>query len=190
VTNVNDSGGGSLRQAILDANGNAGPDTIDFNIPGTGPFQMLPSSILPPLAGGTTLDATTQPGYAGTPLIEISTFNGAGLRMTGTGGNTIRGVCVNDFSAGIQIESNDNHIEACFLGTDPTGTLAVPNGTGVVLTSGVTGNVIGGSAPGAGNLISGNTTGIQSTGGGATVIQATSSERRYGTRRFRTAASA
>ncbi len=171
VTNANDSGGGSLRQAILDANANAGPDTIDFDIPGTGPFQILPASILPPLAGGTTLDATTQPGYAGTPLIEISTFSGAGLRMTGTGGNTIRGVCVNDFSAGIQIESNDNHLEACFIGTDPTGTLAVPNGTGVVMTSGVTGNLIGGSAAGAGNLISGNTTGIQSTGGGANVIQ-------------------
>ena len=171
VTNTNDSGAGSLRQAILDSNAAAGADTIDFNIPGSGPFQILPVSILPPLAGGTTLDATTQPGYAGTPLIEISTFTGAGLRMTGTGGNTIRGVCVNDFSSGIQIESNDNVVEACFLGTDPTGTIAVPNGMGVVLTSGVNGNVIGGAAAGAGNLISGNTTGIQSTGGGANVIQ-------------------
>jgi parallel beta-helix repeat protein len=171
VTNTNDSGGGSLRQAILDSNTAAGPDTIDFNIPGTGPFQILPLSILPPLAGGTTLDATTQPGYAGTPLIEISTFSGAGLRMTGTGGNTIRGVCVNDFSAGIQIESDDNHVEGCFLGTNVTGTAAVPNGTGIVLTSGVAGNVIGGSTAAARNLISGNTTGIQSTGGGATTIQ-------------------
>jgi parallel beta-helix repeat protein len=171
VTNTSDSGGGSLRQAILDANANAGPDTIDFNIPGGGPFVILPLSVLPPLAGGTTLDGTTQPGYAGTPLIELSTFSGAGLRMTGTGGNTIRGVCVNDFSAGIGIESNDNHLESCFIGTDPTGTIAVPNGTGVSLTSGVTGNVIGGSAPGAGNLISGNTAGIQSTGGGANIIQ-------------------
>jgi len=171
VTNTNDSGGGSLRQAILDANTAAGPDTIDFNIPGTGPFQILPLSILPPLAGGTTLDATTQPGYAGTPLIEISTFSGAGLRMTGTGGNTIRGVCVNDFSAGIQIESDDNHVEGCFLGTNVLGTIAVPNGVGVVLTSGVAGNVIGGSTAAARNLISGNTTGIQSTGGGATTIQ-------------------
>ena len=32
VTNTDDSGAGSLRQAILDANGNAGADTIDFNI--------------------------------------------------------------------------------------------------------------------------------------------------------------
>ena len=171
VTNTSDAGAGSLRQAILDANGNAGPDTIDFNIPGGGPFLILPASVLPPLAGETTLDATTQPGYAGTPLIELSTFSGSGLRMTGTGSNTIRGVCVVDFNAGIQIESNDNHLEGCFIGTDPTGTIAVPNGTGVVLTSGVTGNVIGGSSAGAGNLISGNTDGIQSTGGGTTVIQ-------------------
>jgi len=172
VTNTSDSGGGSLRQAILDANGNAGPDTIDFNIPGAGPFVILPLTVLPPLTGETTLDATTQPGYAGTPLVVISSFSGAGLRMTGAGGNTIRGVCVHDFSAGIQIESNDNHVEACFIGTDAAGTAPGPgNGTGIVLTAGVTGNVIGGSAPGVRNVISGNTTGIQSTGGGATVIQ-------------------
>jgi hypothetical protein len=37
VTNINDSGSGSLRQAILDANATSGADTIDFNIPGVGP---------------------------------------------------------------------------------------------------------------------------------------------------------
>src|SRR5262249_10267549 len=79
VTKTSASGGGSLRQAILDANTNAGPDTIDFNIPGSGPFVITPLTLLPPLAGGTTLDGTTQPGYAGTPLIEVSTFSGAGL---------------------------------------------------------------------------------------------------------------
>ena len=34
VTNTNDSGAGSLRQAIIDANANSGTDTIDFNIAG------------------------------------------------------------------------------------------------------------------------------------------------------------
>ena len=33
VTNTNDSGAGSLRQAILDANATAGADEIRFNIP-------------------------------------------------------------------------------------------------------------------------------------------------------------
>jgi len=171
VTTTADSGAGSLRQAILDANSNAGADTIAFNIPGTGPFLIQPVSLLPPLAGETTLDGTTQPGYVGIPLIELSTFSGAGLRMSGTGGNTIRGVCLHDFNAAVQIESNDNFLEACFIGTDPTGLLSPGNGTGVVITAGASGNVIGGSAPGAGNLISGNATGVQSTGGGANVIQ-------------------
>ncbi len=37
VTNTSDSGAGSLRQAITDANANAGADTVDFNIPGSDP---------------------------------------------------------------------------------------------------------------------------------------------------------
>ena len=41
VTNTNDSGAGSLRQAILDANTNAGADTITFAI-GTGPQTISP----------------------------------------------------------------------------------------------------------------------------------------------------
>src|SRR5262245_3046013 len=36
VTNTNDSGAGSLRQAILSANAQTGPHTITFNIPGSG----------------------------------------------------------------------------------------------------------------------------------------------------------
>ena len=171
VINTADSGAGSLRQAILDANAAGGPDTITFNIPGSGPFLIQPVTLLPPLAGETTLDGTTQPGYAGTPLIELSTFSGAGLRMTGTGSNTIRGVCIHNFTAGVQIESNDNVLEGCFIGTDPTGTAGPGNGTGVVITAGTSGNTIGGSAPGSGNLISGNGTGVQSTGGTASVIQ-------------------
>ncbi|MBC8645683.1 MAG: hypothetical protein H7X85_00860 [Thermoanaerobaculia bacterium] len=35
VTNTNDSGAGSLRQAILDANGMGGTDDIVFAIPGS-----------------------------------------------------------------------------------------------------------------------------------------------------------
>ncbi len=34
VTNTNDSGAGSLRQAVLDANAAAGPDTINFSVTG------------------------------------------------------------------------------------------------------------------------------------------------------------
>src|SRR5262249_2197713 len=56
VTNTGDNGGvnpapgagtGTLRQAIVDANANPGTDTIAFNIPGTGPFTIIPAANLP-----------------------------------------------------------------------------------------------------------------------------------------------
>ncbi|HYG83269.1 MAG TPA: right-handed parallel beta-helix repeat-containing protein [Verrucomicrobiae bacterium] len=42
VTNTNDAGAGSLRQALIDSNANAGVDTITFNIPGAGPHVISP----------------------------------------------------------------------------------------------------------------------------------------------------
>ena len=47
VTNTNDSGSGSLRQAILDANAAGGADTIAFNIVGSGVHTIAPATELP-----------------------------------------------------------------------------------------------------------------------------------------------
>jgi titin len=47
-------------------------------------------------------------------------------------------------------------MEADFIGTNADGTAAVPNGDGIVVEGNTTGTIIGGTAPGAGNLISGN----------------------------------
>src|SRR5689334_18053532 len=40
VSSTADAGGGSLRQAILDANANPGADQITFNLPGAGTHAM------------------------------------------------------------------------------------------------------------------------------------------------------
>ena len=45
VTTVNDSGPGSLRQAITDGNNYAAPDAIGFNIPGAGVKTIRPISL-------------------------------------------------------------------------------------------------------------------------------------------------
>jgi hypothetical protein len=62
VTNTNDSGPGSLRQAILDANNNAGPQTVSFNIPGSGVHTITPLSPLPQVTESLIIDGYTQPG--------------------------------------------------------------------------------------------------------------------------------
>src|ERR1700748_1635788 len=114
VTNTSDTGAGSLRQAIIDANNNAGLDTIAFNIPGSGVRTITLGSSLPDITSPVIIDGYTQPGA--TPntlaigdnahlLIRIdggtigtmlflcnpSTCGGSGFSSDGS---TIRGLCL------------------------------------------------------------------------------------------------
>src|SRR5438105_4991490 len=99
VTNANDGGAGSLRAAILSANGNAGADVIKFAV-GSGAKTIAPTSALPSISGPTVLDATSQPGYAGKPLIELNGTSAGtssnGLKVIG-GSTTIKGFVINRF---------------------------------------------------------------------------------------------
>jgi len=65
VTNTNDAGSGSLRQAMLDAQTDATPPSlITFNITGGVPQVITPLSTLPTIQTTTTIDGTTQlPGW-------------------------------------------------------------------------------------------------------------------------------
>ncbi len=89
VTNTNDSGGGSLRQAIIDANTNAGADTIAFNIPlsdggysaATGVFSINLLSTLTLSGDLTFIDGHTQTdnqGNTNSNGVEIA-INGVDL---------------------------------------------------------------------------------------------------------------
>jgi uncharacterized repeat protein (TIGR01451 family) len=93
VTNTEDAGAGSLRQAITESNA-AGPgNTIAFNIPGSGPFTIAPTSALPFIAAeSTTIDGCTQPGAdcSGLPLALKIRLDGQGFSLT-KNGITIRG---------------------------------------------------------------------------------------------------
>jgi titin len=171
VANTNDAGLGSLRQAILDANANPGLDQICFAID-SGPQTITPNSALPVITDPVVLDGTTQPGYAGMPLIELNGSQAGaganGLRIT-AGDSTVQGLVINRFGqSGILIQGNGNDVLAGnFIGTDPTGTVGLGNGLGIDVTTGC--NLIGGTAPGAGNVISGNRVdGMRLEGPGAT----------------------
>jgi len=61
VTTTADSGAGSLRQAIVDANGNPGDDTIAFAIPGNGVHTISVGSPLT-ITDTVAIQGYTQPG--------------------------------------------------------------------------------------------------------------------------------
>src|SRR6266567_2845791 len=108
VLNTNDTGAGSLRQAILDANNAVGNDLIDFRIPGTKPYAITPASALPSITDPVTIDGTTQTNFTGTPIIQLNGANAGasanGLLILG-GDSAVRGLVVNRFSrSGIRIE--------------------------------------------------------------------------------------
>src|SRR5262245_33990770 len=146
VTNTNDSGPGSLRQAILDANAGSGPATITFNIPAADPgfaggvFTIRPSSLLPVVRNNTTIDGASQSGFGGdtNPNGPEVVING-GLLTSGTGievsgdNNAVKGLVVNGFDTGIAITrtfdstSSNNEVSGNYIGTDASGSSAVPN---------------------------------------------------------------
>jgi hypothetical protein len=158
VINTLDSGPGSFRQAILDANANTGPNTIAFNI-GSGVQTIVPATDLPAITKPVVIDGTTEPGFGPTPVIVLS-GNGrsgsTGLTIR-AGQSTVKGLVVNGFTAGIKlVHLGNDQLLGDYLGTDAIGEHIVANGIGVLATS--ADNTIGGTAAGAGDVISGNQT--------------------------------
>ena len=118
VTNTNDSGAGSLRQAIIDANANSGAiDTIEFSIAGSGTQMIELSSALNVITDPVIIDGTTQSGWTENSFLPI-VVDGAGAANVitladGADGSEIRGLVLRDVSTAINIQQNsDNHVIA------------------------------------------------------------------------------
>ena len=189
VTNTNDTGPGSLRQAIADANAqpnNGQIDVIHFDIDaqtdagcdsGTGVCTIAVQSALPIVTEAVVIDGETQDGSDCGDDIPSRTLK---IMLDGTSapsgkdgfliissGSTVRGLAIGLFAgsdgSGVHLtgaSSTYNIVECIFSGTDVTGTLDRGNSRGLLVTHGASNNTIGGTAPGSGNLFSGNAYGI------------------------------
>jgi CSLREA domain-containing protein len=156
----------SFREAIMASNNAAGGGIITFDIPGSGPQTIQPTSALPPVEDGLFIDGATQAGFAAAPVIELDgslAGEAHGLDVVGSN-NRIRALVINRFAwNGISINTDctDNVIEGNYIGVDASGTAALGNGeAGVAMFQGATDNTIGGSESGAGNVLSGNVFGV------------------------------
>ena len=149
VTNTNDSGPGSLRQAILDANADAIADEIDFNIPGASFHRIKLLSLLPVIRQPVTIDGYTQPGTKANSLsigddavllVELSEL---GLQVEAQN-CILRGLIVENMS----IYGGNNIIAGCFIGTN-----AAAFGRNGGLTIIGQNNLIGGTSVADRNLV-------------------------------------
>lgn len=117
VTNTNASGPGSLSEAVTQANANGISDDIVFNIPGAGP-HVIDISTFPDLTeDGTTIDATTQPGWSLGTIVLEGPFFGIGLRLLASDISVI-GLHIRDVSLqGIFIDqfTTDITIDQCLI---------------------------------------------------------------------------
>lgn len=181
VTNTGDTGTGSLRQAIIDANGTYG-NVITFDIPttdsnydsATGVWTISPLSLLPTLMGGTIIDATTQSVNQGNtnPFGPEIVINGGNTLQYGllivSPGNTVKGIVFGGFTYGILIygsAATQNTITQCWCGIAASGQAPFPNSFGIAINNNAAGNFI------TSCHLSGNTTaGIGVSQAGSTTI--------------------
>ena len=172
VTTEADSGPGSLRQAILDANAalnGTGPDLITFDLPGSGPHVIRLADPLPVVTDPVIIDGYTQPGssvntlqngWNGVVLIELDGSQAGradGLYIT-SGYCTVRGLAITRFEGnGIRLEGNgDNLVEGNMIGASTLGGQVPGNaGAGVAIVN-CADNAVGGTAPAGRNVIAGN----------------------------------
>ena len=176
VTTTADSGPGSLREAIVYANANAGPDVISFDIDasvdpgcdaGTGVCTLQALPPMPDLNADTLIDGTSQPGASCTswpPELKIVFPNTWRPRVTGDN-SAIRGLVL----FALDLWANNAEVTCNFIGSDATGSVVAQTGGGLIVGGpfGSTGNVIGGTAATDRNLISGNNTwGLELRSGG------------------------
>ena len=172
MTSTADSGAGSLRQAITDANANPGADTIAFGIVGSGVHTIAPASPLPQITEPVTIDGYTQSGSSANTnpasqglntvlTIEIDGTNAgaAPCLFAAADDVTIRGLVVNrctEKAVATTGAHSDFVLEGCFIGTNAAGTQALAPFGGGVNPRSQTNARIGGTTPAARNLISGD----------------------------------
>jgi hypothetical protein len=176
VTNTNNSGAGSLREAVDQANATPAADIIHFNIPGAGvhTIDVLPAIVI---TAPVTIDGYSQPGASANTLAlgdnavlliqlhghqVLSQLHGLIVQSQNC---TIKGLVLNGFrgpgpsifSAAIYLEAGNNVVTGNFIGTNAAGTGdgVESQDIGIDIVAG-TNNIIGGTTAAARNLISNN----------------------------------
>jgi parallel beta-helix repeat protein len=128
------------------------------------------------ISDGGTNGNVVRGNYIGTDLSGTAALpNDTGVNLCcGAEENTIggstpeeRNIISSNVGDGVSISGGHNQVTGNYIGTDISGTIALPNNNGMNICCGAYENTIGGTAPGERNVISGNgARGVNIDGGG------------------------
>jgi hypothetical protein len=143
VTSQSGAGIGSLRQAIIAANHHPGPDTIDFSVSGT---IRVGRQSLPAINGPVTIDGTSAPTFAGSPVITVNFQGTRGLRFAaGSDGSTLKSLAlVRAGDAGVTLIASNITVQGNDIGLPANGSSPAGNrGDGIRIDASSHGDLIG-----------------------------------------------
>jgi len=181
VTNTNDAGAGSLRQAIIASNADVTtPRLINFNIPGGVPQIITPITLYPAISATVTIDGTSQqPGWVfgnnmpivlNCAVLASSLISGACILIDSTSNCVIKGLAIKSYVGSVNgyamrinsttAASNNNQIMNCYFGCNADGSVTPPftdNTRSIVLSGNtnfpVNNTIVGGPNQTDGNLL-------------------------------------
>lgn len=177
VTSTADSGTGSLRQAIFDANAANGADTITFAIPGSGPHTITLATQFPGISGALVIDGFSQPGSLGNTrspdegglnavlMIELVGNGQTAFYTEGLNASlTVRGLAMHGFSEVIvgnngSMDASQVTVQGCYIGSSLDGDAVPgpnPGNSGSAVRCGFSNCQIGGTEAWQRNLLSSN----------------------------------
>ena len=177
VTNANDSGAGSLRDALVTVGAScAAPQNIEFNIPGAGPHIIALATELPSvsISFGLEIDGYSQPGSVPNSVVPPSSNNAViqvgldGAACTGcsgivTGTNTVvKGLAIYNFQADGIFLAGSSEASGNYVGVDPGGAPGRIGNSGIA-ADGFSNQVGDGTAAGT-NLVGNALVGVKVTG--------------------------
>jgi hypothetical protein len=147
VTNLNNSGAGSLRQAIIASNQSPGADTIDFQVAGT---IRVSRTSLPAISDTVTIDGSSAPSFAGSPVVSIDFHGTSGLAFNlGSNGSSLKSLSlVGARNAGVTLNASNVTVAGNDIGLLAAGTTVDGNrGDGIQINATSHGDLIGHSNP-------------------------------------------
>jgi parallel beta-helix repeat protein len=176
VTNVRDSGTGSLRAAIQAVNARqAAHAVITFAVSGT----IRLASDLPQIRTDVAIDGSSAPQYAGQPVVEVNANGHGGLVFqSGSAGSKLLALAIaNAHGNGVTLNAGSITLNLNYIGLNLRGVAFGNGGDGIYVSAASSNNRIGlnrsGASGAVANVISGNAgNGLSLHGSSGNVIAA------------------